>query len=199
MSEKILKSRIINKHDTEANWLKATNFIPKKGEIVVYDVDTNYNYERMKIGDGTTVVSSLPFIESSKAEEATHATTADKATNADHATKADSATTATTANSATKATQDASGNVITTTYETKTAAAAKLTEAKSYTDSEIAEWVGDKTVATQISNATANYYTKTQIDTYEFITVADIDEICGNVTEGGLPQSDIDELMTQLG
>lgn len=84
-------------------------------------------------------------------------------------------------------------------YYTESEIDTKLTEAKSYTDSEIAEWVGDKTVATQISNATANYYTKTQIDTYEFITVADIDEICGNVTEGGLPQSDIDELMTQLG
>lgn len=36
--------------------------------------------------------------------------------------------------SATKATQDASGNVITSTYETKTDASAKLTTAKTYTD-----------------------------------------------------------------
>lgn len=36
--------------------------------------------------------------------------------------------------SATKATQDASGNVITSTYETKTDASSKLTEAKTYTD-----------------------------------------------------------------
>ena len=36
--------------------------------------------------------------------------------------------------SATKATQDASGNVITSTYETKANAASKLTEAKTYTD-----------------------------------------------------------------
>lgn len=42
---------------------------------------------------------------------------------------------ATTATSATKATQDASGNVITSTYETKTAASSKLTEAKTYADS----------------------------------------------------------------
>lgn len=65
MSEKTLKSRIVHKHDIEANWLKATNFIPKQGEIIVYDVDANYNYERMKIGDGKTVVSSLPFTDDS--------------------------------------------------------------------------------------------------------------------------------------
>ena len=59
--------------------------------------------------------------------------------NAEHATSADSATTATTATSATKATQDGNGKVISSTYETKTDATAKLTEAKSYTDAEIAE------------------------------------------------------------
>ena len=30
MAEKIMKTRIIHKHDTEENWNKATNFIPKK-------------------------------------------------------------------------------------------------------------------------------------------------------------------------
>lgn len=34
--------------------------------------------------------------------------------------------------------------------------------------------------------------------TDELITIDDIDEICGSVTEGGLPQSDVDELMAQL-
>lgn len=29
MAEKILNSRVINKHDIESNWLKAANFIPK--------------------------------------------------------------------------------------------------------------------------------------------------------------------------
>lgn len=61
MSEKKLNARIVHKHDVEANWLKATSFIPKQGEIVVYDIDVNYTYERFKIGDGKTVVSSLPF------------------------------------------------------------------------------------------------------------------------------------------
>ena len=44
--EKTLNSRIIHKHDTESNWLKATNFIPKQGELIVYDVDENYTYQR---------------------------------------------------------------------------------------------------------------------------------------------------------
>jgi len=61
MSEKILNSRIVHKHDVEANWLKAVNFIPKQGEIIVYDIDDTYNYERFKIGDGKTLVSALPF------------------------------------------------------------------------------------------------------------------------------------------
>lgn len=61
MTEKNIKSRIIHKHDVESNWLLATNFTPKQGEIIVYDVDSNYNYERLKIGDGEHNVNDLPF------------------------------------------------------------------------------------------------------------------------------------------
>lgn len=290
MGEKILKSRIINKHGTAEDWSKATNFIPMQGEIIVYDIDNTHNYERFKIGDGKTVASSLPFADDNKvdkvsgkglstndyttteknklagidtganktvvdsalsatstnpvqnkvvntaisniktlvgdksvatqiseaietieggtvanathattadtatnanhattADEADHATTADTATNANHAaiadkatqadsaTKADSATnadyatsagSADTAKSATKATQDGSGNVITSTYETKSDATSKLNTAKAYTDSEISEWVGDKTVASQINEA------------IQPMTIAEIDAIC---------------------
>jgi hypothetical protein len=60
MTEKNIKSRIIHKHDTEADWLKS-RLIPKQGEIVVYDIDENHNYERFKIGDGKTNVNALPF------------------------------------------------------------------------------------------------------------------------------------------
>ena len=56
------KTRIIQKHDIEANWQKATNFIPKKGEIIVYDIDSNHNYERIKIGDGEHIPNNLPFV-----------------------------------------------------------------------------------------------------------------------------------------
>lgn len=62
MAERNISSRIIHKHDIEANWLKAVNFIPKQGELIVYDIDSTHDYERIKIGDGATVVSSLPFI-----------------------------------------------------------------------------------------------------------------------------------------
>lgn len=57
-----------------------------------------------------------------------------KVQNAVHADSADSATSATTAGSATKATQDGNGKVISSTYETKADASAKLQEAKEYTD-----------------------------------------------------------------
>lgn len=59
---KTLNSRIVHKHDTEANWLKATTFIPKKGELIVYDIDATHDYERIKMGDGETLVNNLPFI-----------------------------------------------------------------------------------------------------------------------------------------
>lgn len=62
MSKNIL-SRIQNKHDIEANWNKATSFIPMQGEIIVYDIDDNYEYERIKIGDGVKNVAQLPFID----------------------------------------------------------------------------------------------------------------------------------------
>lgn len=61
MATKTLQSRIIAKHDTEANWVKATNFIPKLGEMIIYDIDDSHDYERIKIGDGKTLVNSLPF------------------------------------------------------------------------------------------------------------------------------------------
>lgn len=60
--EKTMKARVQHKHDTEANWLKATNFIPLASEIVVYDPDENYDYPRIKIGDGKTNINTLPFI-----------------------------------------------------------------------------------------------------------------------------------------
>lgn len=68
MTEKIVKGRITHKHDVEANWLKAVNFIPKAGEIIIYDVDDKYNYPRFKTGDGITSVNNLPFCKSNAIE-----------------------------------------------------------------------------------------------------------------------------------
>lgn len=57
-----LNTRIQHKHDTEANWLKATTFIPKLGEIIVYDKDDNYDFPRIKVGNGASYVTDLPFV-----------------------------------------------------------------------------------------------------------------------------------------
>lgn len=56
-----LNLRIINTHDTEEKWRVSGEFIPKAGEVIVYDVDENYTYERFKIGDGVTPIKDLPF------------------------------------------------------------------------------------------------------------------------------------------
>ena len=62
MATKSLKTRIQNKHDTEANWAKATTFKPLAGELIIYDKDSNNAKPRFKIGDGITTVTSLPFV-----------------------------------------------------------------------------------------------------------------------------------------
>lgn len=59
---KTINTRIQNKHDIESNWLKAINFIPKDGEIIIYDIDENYTYPRLKIGNGIDTVNNLPFM-----------------------------------------------------------------------------------------------------------------------------------------
>lgn len=51
-----VKTRIIQKHDSSANWAKATTFVPLKGEIIIYD-----DWKKIKIGDGATKVNDLPF------------------------------------------------------------------------------------------------------------------------------------------
>lgn len=55
-------TRIRHKHDTEENWLKATNFVPLLGELIVYDPDASHSFARVKMGDGVNVVSALPFL-----------------------------------------------------------------------------------------------------------------------------------------
>jgi hypothetical protein len=75
-NEKRIKTRVISKHDIEANWNKANQFIPEAGELIVYDVEVDssgktlelpegrtipYTYERFKIGDGINIPVNLPF------------------------------------------------------------------------------------------------------------------------------------------
>lgn len=70
MLENRLYTRIIQKHDTEERWLLTTDFIPNAGEVIIYDVDTNYNYVRMKVGDGIHNVNDLPFVDVAAIQEA---------------------------------------------------------------------------------------------------------------------------------
>ena len=81
MSTSKIFTRIAQKHDLEVNWLKAENFVPMQGELIIYDIEvdsdgntlelptgekygrtTPYAYERFKIGDGVKTVTELPFI-----------------------------------------------------------------------------------------------------------------------------------------
>lgn len=64
MAEKTIKTRIMHKHDIEENWLKAENFIPLEGEIIIYDIDGNNSSPRIKIGDGENYISNLEFFSS---------------------------------------------------------------------------------------------------------------------------------------
>lgn len=65
---KIMNGRLQDKHDIEANWLKATNFIPLAAETIVYDIDDTHDKPRFKIGDGIHTINELPFFESGSGE-----------------------------------------------------------------------------------------------------------------------------------
>lgn len=76
MATKQFNARIQHKIDTWENWSKAENFKPLLGEIIIYTTDENGNENvKIKIGDGNTVVHSLPFtqIQSDWAQEDTTA------------------------------------------------------------------------------------------------------------------------------
>ena len=77
MAEKRIYGRSVQKHDVQKNWEKAENFTPLAGEIIVYDRDENYTYERFKIGDGTTLVNALPFADESIIVDSTKVTHGD--------------------------------------------------------------------------------------------------------------------------
>lgn len=62
MAEKQLNTRIMQKIDTTANWAKATNFVPKKGELIVYSDGGGSDIPKMKVGDGSTKVGNLKFL-----------------------------------------------------------------------------------------------------------------------------------------
>ena len=62
------KVRLQLKSDTEANWIILNNttaggFIPLRGELIIYAADNIHSYCRLKVGDGSTNIVSLPFID----------------------------------------------------------------------------------------------------------------------------------------
>jgi hypothetical protein len=86
-NKKVINTRIQNKHELEVDWINAKNFIPLKGELIVYDKEVDENnqvitrivegkevpalpdgrttaipHDRFKLGDGVTFVNDLPFI-----------------------------------------------------------------------------------------------------------------------------------------
>ena len=67
MANPTVKTRFQLKNDTEENWNKANNFIPLKGELIIYNAETGQNidnarrFSRLKVGDGVTPVTELPF------------------------------------------------------------------------------------------------------------------------------------------
>lgn len=62
MPEKVISTRISLKHDVEAKWKLATVFVPRAGEVIIYDKDDTHTCPRIKIGDGNLPVTKLPFI-----------------------------------------------------------------------------------------------------------------------------------------
>mgnify|MGYP003347895966 CR=1 FL=1 len=55
-----MKNRMTVKSDTSENWAKAENFIPLKGEPIIYwDEDDSI---KLKIGDGKTKINDLNFV-----------------------------------------------------------------------------------------------------------------------------------------
>ena len=61
-----MKARVSQLCKTEAEWAGLPDFVPLKGETIIFSKDNRYNYARIKIGDGLTKLKDLPFfIESS--------------------------------------------------------------------------------------------------------------------------------------
>lgn len=73
----IINTRIQSKHDTTENWNKAHGFIPKAGEVIIYDdyeiktrtveiqgeaIEETIWVPNIKVGTGNAYVQDLPFV-----------------------------------------------------------------------------------------------------------------------------------------
>ena len=65
-----LKARILARRDTTENWNRKRNFIPLRGEVIIYtdagqmedDFGNTINVPKIKIGDGLAYLIDLPFV-----------------------------------------------------------------------------------------------------------------------------------------
>ena len=151
--------------------------------------------------DASTLQSAKDYADSLIEDINTSITSGDVvAKAAEHATSADSATTA---ESATKATQDGNGAVIADTYETKNDAAAKLTEAKEYTDA-LKTYVGTIPATATATDVIGYVQEKTSgIATSENLQeltnrVADTETDIDNIQKDYLTSTDKTELQTNI-
>ena len=66
---KTIEARIQLKTDTEDNWdllgpkANSPGFVPLLGELIIYQPDGSHTYSRLKVGNGSTNVVNLPFID----------------------------------------------------------------------------------------------------------------------------------------
>lgn len=56
-------ARIFLKNGKEANWAVVDDFIPGKGEIIIYNPDATHSNPRIKVGNGVDLPRDLPFID----------------------------------------------------------------------------------------------------------------------------------------
>ena len=56
-----MNTRISHLHRKAAEWLKLNSWVPEAGEFIVYDPDENFDYARVKVGDGKKTLQELDF------------------------------------------------------------------------------------------------------------------------------------------
>ena len=61
--------RIFLKNGLEENWEKINDFIPGKGEMIIYNADSTHPAPRIKVGDGIHLPKELPFINANPYED----------------------------------------------------------------------------------------------------------------------------------
>lgn len=62
------KIKTVPFHATEEEW-ELIDYIPKNGELIVYDEDLNHANKRFKFGDGQLKANQLSFVSSSEASQ----------------------------------------------------------------------------------------------------------------------------------